>query len=785
MATDSAADQLIGLTLIETGSTSSRTRAPRRHIWQLPMFALGLAAAMVAWKTFPPKPESPGDGYRRELAALADQLEKKPVDPGALESQSQKVAANVDQYPSEAARGYFLLGSASMVLAENGSAEAADSNWLKATEQFTKCDPQLLAEKVDQVRYAFRAAKAAAATKVGLPDRLIPSLLAIPPGEDVGERSRLLGETYLRLTPPDVRKARDELTSYLSGSYRGNPSTSAKLKLTLADLCTQLHEPEKTRAWLKEIGTAAPPEMQAMAKVQLARLAAADGKWEDAVKLFAAAQAIPGLPADQLGMIRYETGRCLLSLKNPTEAVAYFQQASTGGGAAAVASAIKLAELRSQDPAGKGHRAESADYLETAVKSIRGGEFKNPHLSIDDLRNTFEEVIRVAISEGDYEAALRAVAAYSSVAESRKDLQLRAEIYRAWAMSLGNKSENAVQSAETWRKAANDFTALANFHPSAPAKLEFYRKAANAFRQAKDEMAALNALQSIDSVTGLTPELTAGVSLDKGDMLMGAQKFPEACDAYKQAIAAGGVAGTQAQLKLARAHIDEGRRRLATAQGTQAGEARGLIELGQNLLAQMANKTFETLPEREAQQEAVYDLGKMLMGQNLVDSEARFRQLIQLDPAGPYAEKAKLWLGSCLLLLARGEHKGGVPPQDADRKLTEALGLFHELSQSKLPYIQAQADIRIVNVTLMLKKYDEMPALCNRLTERYKQRPEELIVLGMLYTSYVRSERADLAARTVARMQDSFAKIPEPSFLGGMEEFTRAYWLRWFEQVKR
>jgi len=34
-------------------------------------------------------------------------------------------------------------------------------------------------------------------------------------------------------------------------------------------------------------------------------------------------------------------------------------------------------------------------------------------------------------------------------------------------------------------------------------------------------------------------------------------------------------------------------------------------------------------------------------------------------------------------------------------------------------------------------------------------------------------------------MQDSFAKIPEPSFLGGMEEFTRAYWLRWFEQVKR
>jgi len=49
----------------------------------------------------------------------------------------------------------------------------------------------------------------------------------------------------------------------------------------------------------------------------------------------------------------------------------------------------------------------------------------------------------------------------------------------------------------------------------------------------------------------------------------------------------------------------------------------------------------------------------------------------------------------------------------------------------------------------------------------------------------VRAERGDLAARTVARMQDSFAKIPDTAFLGGMEEFTRAYWQRWFEQVKR
>jgi tetratricopeptide (TPR) repeat protein len=785
MATDTAADQLIGLTLIEAGTTTSTIRAPRRHYWQLPMFAVGVAAAIVAWQMFPPKPESPGDGFRRDLAALAGQVEKRPADTVALEAQTLKVSAVVEQYPAEAQRANFLLGSANVILAEYGAPEMADTFWLKANEHFVKCDPQQLTDKQDQTRYTFRAAKATAAASLGLPNLLVPALLAIPQGEDVGERSRLLGETYLRLTPPENKKARDELTTYLSGTYRGSPATTAKLKLTVAELCTKLNETDKARSWLKEIGTAAPAEMQAMAKVQMARLAAGDGNWDEAAKLFSSAQAIPGLPPEQLGMIRYETAMSLVAGKKVNDATAFFQQASANGGPSGVAAMIQLAMLLAQDPAGKGNRAPSADYLEMALKNVKPGEFKNPHISQNELYVAIEEVIRVCVTEGDYETAERTVAAYAYVGEKPKVLEKRAEIYYAWATALGTKTENTTICLETWRKAAAEFASLAAMHPSPNAKLEFYRKAAKCYRQAKDDMAALHSLQAIDNVSGLTPELAAAVNLDKGDLLMASHHFAEACEAYKQAVVSGGIAGTQAQLKLARAHIDEGRRRLTGATGTQVGEARGLLELGQNLLTQLANMTFETVQQRESQQEAVYDLGKLLMGQNLIESEARFRQLLQLDPAGIYAEKAKLWLGSCLLLIARGEHAGGVAPRDADKKLTEALGLFQELSQSKLPYIQAQADIRIVNVTLMLKKYDEMPPLCNKLTERYRQRPEELIVLGMLYTSYVRTERADLAARTVARMQDSFAKIPDAAFLGGMEEFTRAYWLKWFEQVKR
>ena len=50
--------------------------------------------------------------------------------------------------------------------------------------------------------------------------------------------------------------------------------------------------------------------------------------------------------------------------------------------------------------------------------------------------------------------------------------------------------------------------------------------------------------------------------------------------------------------------------------------------------------------------------------------------------------------------------------------MTEALGIFESLAQSKTPYMAAQADIRVVNATLLLKRYDDMPKLCNSMAER-------------------------------------------------------------------
>jgi len=781
MATDTAHD--VTFTLVESPAPRGPAAPRRKNYWQLPLFVLGAIAAIAAWRAFPSQPDNPADRFQKDLVALKQALDRKPIDAVTLAEATAKVEGNYERYPADANQSRFLLGSAHGFLAESdGDAE----HWKQAAAYFAKCDALALWDKADQSRCVFRSAKATAAIGSGNPVTLMPALLAVPSGEDVGERSRLIAETCLRLNPPDLKRAKEELSAFLGGSQRSTSPAAAKYRLKLSELCLLTNEPDKARAWLQQIDKNAAPDVQALAKVQLARLAASENNWQDAVGLFAAAQATPGLPADQLGMIRYETGKGYLALKNTVDAVAYFERAAAENGPAGLASHVKLAELAARDPLFKGKRAAAADQLEAAVKNFKpGAEFRNAHVSLDDVRNAFEETIQICSMEGDFATGLRCIAAYGAVSLPGRDRERKAECYSAWASSLGAQStpDAALLAKEKWKLAADEYAALAAAHPIPAGKIDFYRRAAASFRAAGDDRAGLDLLEQLLLVNGASADQLAPAHLEIGDALLGQKKFAEGVEAYKKVIAAGGPTATVAQVKVARAYLDEGRRKQSSP--ATATEAKGLIDLAKNLMTQIANKTYETAPEREAQQEALYDLGKVLMPTNLPESEARFRQLVQSNPSGVFAERAKLYLGSCLLLLARGEHKGGTPPADAERKLTEALGVFESLAQSKTPYMQAQADIRVVNATLLLKRYDDMPKLCNGTAERYKNKPEELIVLGMLYASYLRADRTELAGRTLTRMEETFAAMPAAAFTGGMEEFTKGYWQKWFDQVKK
>jgi tetratricopeptide (TPR) repeat protein len=749
----------------------------RRNFWQLPTFVVGVAAAISAVAAFPPQPRSPAERLRDQLTELREALERRPADLATIGALTPQAAAAAEQFPDAAPLANFLAGSGQLALAEVAPADA--DRWAAATAHLGRVEPNQLADAADQKRLVYRKAKALAAVGAGDPAELLPVLLNLPPGEDPdGERRRLLADVALRMTPPDLTRARDELTSYLTGPARAPVPALARYRLKLGEVHLALKEPDKARAWLKEIDDTAPADVQAQAMAQLARLAAAENNWAEAVKLFEAAQAAPGMPADQRGAIRYQAGVAYARLNNPTAAVPHFEAAARETGPVALAAAVRVAELLLRDPALRGQRARAVDQLEAAVRQA-GSQFQNPYLTVEEVRAAFEEAVTVCVREAEFGSAVRAASAYTPVATGGRDRERRAEVHLAWAQALQRAPTAGDQPANHFRAAAEDYSQMAATYPTASGKADLLRKAAACLRQAGDTVGAGAIIDQLTTMPGLTEDVVAAAWLEKGEALLAGNQFAEATQALQKATA--GPSGMIARVKLAVAHLDQAKRKGAT------DEARGMTALAQQLLTQVANTTATTSPEREAQHQALFELGKLLLAQgNIPDGEARFRQLTQADPTGPKAGTAKLYLGSCLLLLARGAHQGGRPPADADRKLTEALGYFSELAKADDPFLKTQADIRLANATLLLKRYDEMPDLCEKLIERYRGKVEELIVLSMLYSSYRFADLPGASARTLSRMEEVFAKLGPDAFPGGSEEYTRDYWVKsWFEPLRR
>ena len=82
--------------------TPLRPSAPPRNYWQLPTFALGLVAAAAAFAKFPPPPTDPYAFSGRDVSALQDLLQRRPIDPAAVAELARKVAEAADRSPADA-----------------------------------------------------------------------------------------------------------------------------------------------------------------------------------------------------------------------------------------------------------------------------------------------------------------------------------------------------------------------------------------------------------------------------------------------------------------------------------------------------------------------------------------------------------------------------------------------------------------------------------------------------------------------------------------------------------
>ncbi len=780
-----------------TDSVAAPSPAARRsHYWHLPVFLTGVVAVGLVTAKFPVAPDTPAGRYQRNVKALRSALDAKPLDAPAVESLAATVAAD----PAADAEAKLLAGTALLAVAEqspprDGPTDPQDSDvWKRAAAQLAAVEPGSLAAPDDRKRLAFRSAKAQAALTTGDAKLLALTLADVPPGEEPeGERRRLLAECYLRQTPPDVKHAREELQAYLSSSVRLTPAAAARTKQKLAGVYLSLNDPDKAQASLKEIGTSAPADVQALAKVQLGRLAAAGNHFAEAVAYFEAALANPALPAADREGLTYEAAVSYLGAKNPAAAVPHLEEIARGTGPLAANAGVRLAQVLLADPAGRGRRGAVVDVLTAAAKlpalaGVADGPPRDETLAVlKDARSAFEETIQTCTSEGDFASAVRAATAYSPIALSGLATEKRAEANAAWGASLKADPAQQPAAAQKFQAAATDFAALAATFPGAAGKADLLKRAAQCFRAAGDDKAAAALVDQLTRTPGASDDVIASAWVEKADGLLAGSQFDDGVKALRQAMARPTPAAATARVKLAVAHIDQARLRLKTATTDAAKqEVQGMMQLGKDLLAAAINAPGDGSVEKDAQQLALFEMGKLHLNQmDLSEAETRFRQLLQAHPAGAQAGSTKLYLASCLLLMARGDHQGGRPPADADLKLAEARKIFEALSESTDPFLRTQADIRLANTTLLLRKYDEMPALCDKLAKRYEGKVEELIIRSMLYTAYHFADRVEPAAGVRVQMQELFNKLPDGAFAGGADEYTREYWQReWFAPLK-
>lgn len=762
---------------------------PRRMYWQLPVFAVGVTAAVLAWRYFPQPGFADSRSVEQDRYTLRQSIARRPANVAEVQSLLAKLGDEATR-SGGSAEVAFLQGSAFLLLAEQGPADQAADNWKKANALLAECDGTQLADKQDRARLAFRAAKAAAGAGVGDPATLIPQLKEAPLGEEPGERARLLAETCLRLTPPDTKRAKGELAAYLSGPPRGTPEQAAKLKLTLADLCASTGEGEKAKTWLREIGDPVPTALQAEAKLRLARLALAENDVNEAVKLFQSADALPSLPAATQATVRYETGRGLMLLNNPVAARDYLLKVADSPTPAGAAANVRLMELAARDPDPTGGLA----YQEAALRGVKAGEWTNPHVKLAELRQACESLVAACKTAGKHLIAARAAEVYAPVAEGGKDRELWADVMAAWGNTPGTQD-----AADKLKQAAAEWVKLADARPEAE-KASLLQKAAEAYRAAGDSASASAILGKLSTGPGATPEVQAAAHLQRAETLIAENRLDDGVKLLGEVANTGGPVGTKATLRLALLYAAEGKRSLATRPADpkderQVDEARKVQEAGRKqveyavtLLTQLANKTYTSADERACHQQALYELGKLELNTAVVfncsDAETRLRRLVREYSGGEFAERGQLFLGIALSQMAQGAG-GGAPPADAAAKFVEAKKLFEGLSGAKEKFVRTQADIRLAHTLYHMGELGALTEAGPKLADRYSGQVQELIILNFVFSAHTASKRPDLARRTLDRMEKTFADLTDANYSNEMPELTRAYWVDQLDKLRK
>jgi tetratricopeptide (TPR) repeat protein len=759
--------------------TTDTVAAPTlRRLWQMPTFLLGLAAFAAVWQGWVPvaRPDAAAS-FRRDLAALRTAYDKLSPEAGELDELLKKVAQASPAYPELGAEAHLALGSGYVRLAEITAApDAARAHWHLARQHFDHVRPERLTDPEDPPRFAFRSAKARVA--VGLPPNtppeelrnLVSLLNAVPVGEDMGEARRLCAEVFLRADPPQHKLARDQLAAYVAEVGLATPAQSvARVKLRLSEIHLKLNEPDAARKWLDQIGPDAPPDVLAPGKAQRAKILMTEAKWADAAKDWELVRAINPLPPGMKPAAAYYLGVCRLALRETDAAAKLFEESAKSDGPEGAASSIRLAEIGLQSPDAAKHAA-AGKRLSAVVANAKPGAFTNPLIQTNETQAAFEMAVKVLLADSAFDDAEKVAVAYKAVAPAGRDREKRAEVLAEWGAALAKAGG---QPKPKFAAAAAEYVALAEAQSAAPAKADFFRRAASLHRQAGDAPAAIETLDRVVKLPALPDDVAGPAWVEYAEALVSAGRTEDVTKALNNAMATASAVSAATRYRLARACIDS--------------RNVGLVKLGTELLDQVANASTVGPADQQAHERALVERAHdFIQAKNYAEAEWRLRKLLNIYPTGPESGLSRLLLGVSVL----GRSAATPEPPDAPKLRDEALGLFQAVAAGvdakpaptdREKWLRVQASIReLETFDKMGKPYDLMVA-AHKLRDRTKGTVEELIVLSLLYRAHKQTMKDELALRVRDEMKQVFQALPASAFTAADGDYSRVFWeTKWF-----
>jgi tetratricopeptide (TPR) repeat protein len=771
-----------------------------RHLWQVPMFLVGVLALAGVCVARPTWREGDSRQFERDVAKVRKFGDQGNLDLAGALGLVDNLLARAEALPDRAGELYFLVGSCHIRAAEMTTGSESQDHARAARSYFHEAE-RLGVPIGDCDRLAYRLGKALFYTDADLPTVISYLDRSIASGADdpfVGYG--LLVQAYLRLPSPDLPAALKANSAQLQVPLV-DEERLAPVRLLRGELLLKLEKPEEARKVLASIGVGSPADVQARARYLRARSFQEESRWAEAVGLWREAlDEKTGSPGER-GVALYYFGVCCRHLDRLGEAASAWDEcARQCTGDEACAAALGLADLRllDRDP------TPALEAFRRAVRDMKApADWHNTLYELTPARELFERGCSVCRQSGNFDGSIQLSHLYERLAPPGAAHALRGQAAYEWGKAkltqgaLAPGGQDTEDARALLRQAGDAYEQAAALVPMSEDQTGNLWLSANAFVEGQQPDRAVSVLDQLLKLS--LPPARQG---EAWYLLAEAQR------ALKNDAAAGAAYGECVQFDQT-PFAFRARFHLAKAERTKGhiDEAKEALEQNLRFLS------LETSPDDEAMKATLFELADLqFQRQEYRRAAVHLEQAVNKYSVTAGGMAARYQLAECYLELAKQDVRNLMVNarmdaasrehfvRESQHHMTQAAEKYQELLQllekkaadgalvGDETRLLPKAGLRAAECRFSLGEYVVARERYEQLAKRYGGRAEYLHALmgvARCYWSEGKPDRAAKAREVIDTLRQALAAMDEKAFETDPEGWNRQKWEQWLEEVSR